>query len=413
MSNNLKKLFPLFSNQKEPFSYLDNAATTQKPQSVIEALSYYYLHNNANIKRGLYPMGEIATTQYEESRKKVAQFINAESPEEIIFTKGATEGLNLVAQAWALENISDGDEILLSQAEHHANLVPWQHIAKKVGANLRFIPINNKTYMADYDDSMITEKTKLVALCHTSNVLGSIWSNTQDSATALEPIINRAHKVGAKVLFDAAQSMAHEKVDVQKLRADFFIFSSHKMFGPMGVGVLYINKRMWPSIEPYQRGGGMVHAVSFHDDSWAQLPNKLEAGTPAVGGVIGLAAAIDFINDQIDYQELHKHETLLNNKILKAIQDLDDAHIVGNIDGIKKMGHLVNFSVTGIHPHDLASFLGNNGVALRAGHHCAQPLVTMLGFDSLVRASVAAYNTLEDVELFANALTEAVSYFRS
>lgn len=413
MNNDLKKLFPLFHHQNSPFSYLDNAATTHKPQAVINALTCYYQENNANIKRGLYPMGERATMQYESARKKVAQFINAKYSDEIIFTKGATESINLVAHSWALENITCDDEILLSQAEHHANLIPWQYVAQQTGAKLRFLPVNKKTFLIEYDESLITEKTKLVALCHVSNVLGNMWSNTLTTQEALLPIVKKAHSVGAKVLFDAAQSMAHEKVDIQALEADFFVFSSHKMFGPMGVGIAYINKKLWPQLQPYQRGGGMVHAVSYHETSWATLPNKLEAGTPNVGGVIGLAAAIEFINEHIDYQELKKHEAKLAGKLLTALQEIENISIVGNIDGIARMGHLVNFSVKGIHPHDLASFLGNNGVALRAGHHCAQPLVTQLGFDALVRASIAAYNTIDDIELFSHALKKAVSYFRS
>ncbi len=398
--------FPLLHDND--FIYLDSAATSQKPQQVIDAVSNFYERENAPVHRGLYPLAETATIKYEKARDCITQFINAAEPCEVIFTKGTTEGINFIASSWALENVQPGDEILLTQAEHHANLLPWQWVAAKTGATLVFIPIDKTTYELNDPCSYISAKTKLVAVTHSSNVLGPIWSDNAH----LKNFIDAVHQAGAVVLLDAAQSVAHQKLDVRDLGADFVVFSGHKMFGPTGIGVLYINKKYHGSLEPYQRGGSMVHHVSFNHATWAQSPQKFEAGTPPIAQAIGLGAAVDFIQQSINFEQLKQHEADLCKQLIQGLKLIPDVTIVGNQEQLVEQGHLVSFAMRGIHPHDIATQLGLKGIAVRAGHFCAQPLVTELGFESLLRVSMAAYNTSQEIESFLQELEYAINLFK-
>ena len=403
----LKKQFPLFANQPD-LVYLDNAATYQKPQVVIDAMSTFYETSYASVHRGLYELGEQATERYEAVRGNVAAFINAAHPEEIIFTKGATEGFNLVAHSWAMQHLKAGDEIVLSQVEHHANLVPWQRVAQKTGAQLRFVPLDVKIFLLEFPAGLITPKTKLVSLTYDSNVLGPVWPHG-----ILEDIIVQAHAVGARVMLDTTQAMIHQKIDVQKLNADFIAFSGHKMAAPTGVGVLYIKKELHDDVEPYQVGGSMVYSVSFDSATWAQAPQKFEAGTPAIVEVIGLGATIDFLNTHVNFEQLAAHEAALTRQLITGLQALEGVHIVGNMQALAARGHLVSFWVDGIHPHDLATYLASKNIALRAGHHCAQPLAQLLGVAALLRVSFGMYNTAEDVEQCLKHVADGIQFFRS
>jgi cysteine desulfurase/selenocysteine lyase len=408
----LKKIrenFPIFSKKDAAgckFVYLDSAATTHKPQTVIDSMVDFYTLYNSNVHRGLYESGEQATILYEKSREKLAKFINASKSSEIIFTSGTTESINFVAQAWATSNLKPGDEILITQAEHHSNLLPWQRVAAKTGAVLKFIPINPKTFKVQKPEQYVTSKTKLVAVTYISNVLGDIWEHGQ-----LENLINAAKKNGAKVLLDAAQAVAHRKIDVQALNVDFMAFSGHKMFGPTGIGVLYIKSDLHDIVEPYQVGGGMVNSVSFESASWAQAPQKFEAGTPPISQAIGLGAAVDYMSQNLNFDEIANHEAILSQRLLAELTKIKKIKIAGNTQELEKHGHLVCFAVDGVHAHDIAGYLGGKGISVRAGHHCAQPLVKSLGFESLVRVSFAVYNTVQDVDIFITELKEALKFF--
>jgi len=400
--------FPIFSGRK--LIYLDTSATAQKPATVIDALARFYTYNNANTHRGLYELGESSTTHYELTREKVAQFINAKYPNEIIFTKGTTEGINFIASSWVEQHLTHGDEIVLTQAEHHANLLPWQRVAQKTGAKLVFIPIDLETYKTQNPEKYITSRTKLLAVTYSSNVLGDIWDERKQE---LENLITLAHAVGARVLIDAAQAVMHRRIDIQKLNPDFLVFSGHKMMGPMGIGVLYIKQALHDAVQPYQVGGSMVFSVSFEQATWAASPQKFEAGTQPVAEVFGLGAAIDYINENIDFDQLRQHEARLCSMLIDGLEKLEHdikikIHIAGNKNWLREHGHLVSFAITGVHPHDIASYLGAKNIAVRAGHHCAQPLVNLLSIDSLLRVSFGVYNTPEEVEIFLQELTSAV-----
>lgn len=408
----IKSYFPIFANNSS-LVYLDNAATTQKPQSVIDAVSHFYAHDNANVHRGIYESGESATSLYEQVREKIAKFINATDlsatdpsatdPSEIIFTSGTTEGINFVADTWGRAHLKSGDEIVLTQAEHHSNLLPWQRLAKRTGAVLRFIEIDTETYLPINPESVITEKTKFVAVAHVSNVLGHIWQEGQ-----LESLIKKAHSVGAKVLVDAAQSAPHQKIDVQELGADFLVFSGHKMCASTGIGILYIKKELHDEVEPYQLGGSMVHSATFYDATSKEAPQKFEAGTPAIAQVIGFGAAIDFLNEHIDFELLAKHEQELCKQMYDGLQDISGVKVLGNRELMTIHGHLASFAVQGLHAHDIAALLANKDIAVRAGHHCAQPLAQVLGIESSVRASLYFYNTQEDIETFLMELKDVI-----
>jgi cysteine desulfurase / selenocysteine lyase len=408
----IKKNFPIFAQQKgllsSHFTYLDSAATYQKPQAVIDAIQNYYACSYATVHRSFYYFGEQSTFQYEKTRETVAAFINAASPEEIVFTKGATEGVNFVADAWARQKLQKGDEILLSQVEHHANLLPWQRIAQQARALLKFIPLNRETFTLDYSPDLITEKTKLVSVTYASNVLGNVWVDQQ-----LSQLIARAHQVGARVMIDAAQAVAHQSIDIKKLKPDLLVFSGHKVLGPTGVGVLYINKALHHEVEPYQLGGSMVHSVSFEHAQWAQAPRKFEAGTPPIASVLGLGAALDYFQQSVNFASLAAHETALTLQLFEGLRTIEGIFIAASSDQLKKHSHLLCFTIEGVHPHDIATYLGAQGIAVRAGHHCAQPLVNLLGVDALLRVSFGMYNNSQDVSLFLEALRTTVSFFKN
>ncbi|MFA6263701.1 MAG: SufS family cysteine desulfurase [Candidatus Babeliales bacterium] len=404
----IRQDFPIFQRPEKgrPFVYLDNAATAQKPAVVIDAMNNFYRSSYATVHRALYELGEIATTMYEESRDKVAAFINARHRDEIIFTKGTTEGLNFIATAWALNHLKQGDEIVLTHAEHHANLIPWQQVAAKTGARLVFIPIDTKNFTLHNPTQFLTKRTKLVAVTHMSNVIGPVWDS---STNELETFIQQAHAYGAYVLVDAAQSIAHHHVDVQKMGADFLVFSGHKMFGPTGIGVVYIARKLHDMVSPYHYGGSMIREVTFSAATWAPSPQKFEAGTPPIAEVIGLDAAIDYMRATIDYTALHAHEAQLCRILLAKLQAVDGIIILGNCERLMSEGHLVSIAFTKAHAHDIAALLGYKGVAVRAGNLCAQPLINYLGFESVLRISLAAYNTERDIEILLQELPSCLA----
>ncbi len=398
--------FPIFSHHKTGYIYLDNASTTHKPTTVINTIKKFYEQEYATVHRALYNLAELATERYEQTRENIAKFINAQESSEIIFTRGTTESINFVAQAWATKHLKKGDEILITTAEHHANMLPWRRVAEQTGAVVIYMPIDTEKQIVINPESYLTEKTKLVAITTASNVLGPIWDEDNDQ---LKKFIAAAHKKGARVLLDAAQYVAHKKLDVQNIGADFVAFSAHKMFGPTGMGILYIKKELHNDVEPYHVGGSMIHSVTFESESWAPSPQKFEAGTPPIAEVIGLGATIDFVNKNIDFNVVQAHESNLCEQLVEGIRTIPDTIIVGNLDVIKKHGTIVSFAVQGLHAHDIASTLGQQGIAVRAGHHCAQPLVSCFNVESLLRASVAVYNTHQEIDQFLQTLKKTIT----
>lgn len=399
-----KKDFPLLAKKinEKNIIYLDSAATSQKPLSVIEAVSDFYKNYNAPVHRAVYDLGEDATMLYEQARKKIADFIQAK-PHEIIFTKSATESINFVAQTWALAHVAEGDEIVLTELEHHANLIPWQQLALKKKAHIKYIPVREDgTLNLDDLSSFITGKTKLVAITHISNALGTV--------NDVEKITQYAHKVGARVLVDAAQSAPHLQVNVQKIGCDFLVFSGHKMLGPTGIGVLYIADHMQEQTPPYQFGGGMVFEAGFGHSSFLKSPQKYEAGTPPIAQAVGLAAAVDYITKTAPNEQLlQAYEASLCRRLIEGLQSIPGVKILGPIEDLKKNGHMVAFTLADIHSHDAATFLGIQGICVRAGHHCAQPLATRLGISSSLRVSFYGYNTLEDVNFLLQGVQNLIS----
>lgn len=391
----LRKDFPIFD--KNNLIYCDSAATSQKPRHVIDALVQFYSYENAPVHRGIYKLAEQATARYEKVRETIARFIGAQSASEIIFTKGTTEGINLIAATWASDNLQAGDEIVLSQLEHHANILPWQKLTKTDGVIIRWIPIQaDGTLDLSEIKTLINHRTKLVAITQSSNSLGTVVDCV--------PIIKQARAVGARVLIDAAQSVPHQKIDVTALDCDFLVFSGHKMLGPTGVGVLYIKKELHDTIAPYQLGGSMVFDVGFEHATWRQVPYRFEAGTPPIAQVIGLGAAVEYLENNINFHELQQYEALLCEQLIDGLEQIPQISILGPINQLKKTGHLVSFTVDGVHPHDIAAYLDTQSICVRAGHHCAQPVHTILALDSSVRASFYVYNTPEDVERLIQAL---------
>lgn len=396
----IKKDFPIFNNRD--VVYLDSGATTQKPKCVIDAVNKFYENSNANPHRGAYSLSIEATEVYENTRRKIAKFINAKSSEEIIFTKNASESLNLVAYSYGLDTLNENDEVVLSIMEHHSNLVPWQMVTKKTKSNLKYMYINDEFELSnDEIESKITDKTKIVAITHVSNVLGTI-NNVKE-------IIKYAHKKGAKVLLDASQSIPHMKVDVQDLDADFVIFSGHKMLAPLGIGVLYAKKEILNKMNPFLMGGDMIEYVYEQETTFAPLPNKFEAGTQNVGGVVGLGAAIDYI-EKIGYDEIRKYEDEVVGYAIDELSKLDylTLYITPNRENHSSV---ISFNIKGVHPHDVASILDSENVCVRSGNHCAQPLMRFLGIDSTCRASFYFYNTKEDVDRLVKALNKAYNMF--
>ncbi len=374
--------------------YLDSAATSQKPRQVLDTLMAFYEGYASNVHRGIYKMAEQASFEYEKARGKVAAFINVD-PEEIVFTQGTTEGINFIASTCG---IKDG-EILITEVEHHSNLLPWQRLK----STLKFIPLDLKTFKL-MPANTITPNTRLVAITTYSNVVGSVWEND----VVLKQFIKEAHNVGAKVLLDIAQDIPHRRLDIRDLDADFVVFSGHKMLAPSGIGILYINKRLHDSIEPYQVGGSMVYSVDYSSSIWKQAPYKFEAGTPPIEQAIALGSAIDYLN-AIDFNELQRHEASLCSMLISGLEKIEGIKILGDK---QTLGHLVSFVVNGIHAHDIAAYLDEEDILVRAGHHCAQPLHKLLGVDASVRVSFYLYNTKDDVKKLLNAIYKAVTFFR-
>ncbi len=399
--DSLIKDFPIFNRKVgsgKDLVYLDNAATTQKPQVVVDALVDYYQNHNANIHRGVHTLSEEATERYEAVRGKVQKFIGARLPSEIIFTSGTTEAINLVSYTWGRQNINAGDEILLTEMEHHANLIPWQILAKEKQAVLRFIPVTEHGLL-DFRNltALLNEKTKLVAMVHASNFLGTL--------NDLSPIVKRAKKLGVPVLLDAAQSAPHLPLNVQKLGVDFLAFSAHKMLGPTGVGVLYIKDNIAQGMAPFLTGGGMIKKVSYDKTEFQTPPHRFEAGTPNIAGVIGLGAALDYL-EKVGFENLLAHERELVRYLLEKLGEIGGVTVYGSRELELKVG-VVSFSVVGIHSHDLATLADEQGVAIRSGHHCAQPLHQKMGINESARASFYLYNSSEDVDRLIEAIKKA------
>lgn len=400
--NNIKKDFPLLEN--ENITYLDSGATTQKPIQVIKAVEEFYQKYNANPHRGAYSLSVEATEQYENTRTKIAKFINAKHREEIIFSKNATESLNLIAYSYGLDNLKKDDEVVISIMEHHSNLVPWQKMTKQTGSKLKYMYINENYEITDEEiENKITDKTKIVGITHVSNVLGTINN--------VKKIIKYAHKKGAIVIVDASQSIPHMKIDVQYLDADFLVFSGHKMFAPLGIGVLYGKREILNKMTPFLMGGDMIEYVYEQDTTFAPLPNKFEAGTQNVEGVIGLGAAIDYI-ENLGYDKIQEIE---HEVISYARQELSKLDYLTLYTTPNEENHssVISFNIKGVHPHDVASILDSEGVCVRSGNHCAQPLMRFLGIDSTCRASFYIYNTKEDVDRLVKALDKAYNMFKN
>lgn len=399
----IRKNFPAL-HQKiygKPLVYLDNAATTQKPTAVIRSLEQYYTSENANIHRGIYYLSQQATNAYEGARAKVRQFINARSNEEIIFVRGATEGINLVAQSYGRTYLRKGDEIVISAMEHHSNIVPWQMLCDETGARLRVAPINDagEILMEEYE-KLLSEKTKFVSITGVSNVIGTV--------NPVREMVQSAHRRGIPVLVDGAQAVPHLKVDVQDLDCDFLVFSGHKMFGPTGVGVLYGKSELLEKMPPYQGGGDMISSVTFEKTVYNKVPYKFEAGTPHIAGVIGLGRAIDFLNE-IGMEEIAAYEEDLLRYATEALGRVPGLRLIGTA---RKKSAIVSFVLEDVHPHDIGTILDRQGVAIRAGHHCAMPLMQRFGVPATARASFAFYNTRDDVDALCRALGKVREVFK-
>ena len=395
-----KEDFPIFKNRD--IAYLDSGATAQKPQIVIDAINNFYDKFNANPHRGAYTLSVEATAVYEDTRAKIAKFINAKHPEEIIFSKNASESLNLLAYSYGLDNLKNGDDVVISIMEHHSNLVPWQFVTQKTGSELKYMYINDEFELSKEEiESKITDNTKIVGITHVSNVLGTI-NNVKE-------IIKYAHKKGVVVIVDASQSIPHMKIDVQDLDADFLAFSGHKMFAPLGIGVLYGKRELLNKMNPFLMGGDMIEYVHEQKTTFAPLPNKFEAGTQNVEGVVGLGAAIDYINS-IGYDKIQEHDREIVEYAREKLSKLDylDIYMTPNA---KNHSAVISFNIKGVHPHDVASILDSENVCVRSGNHCAQPLMRFLGIDSTCRASFYIYNTKEDVDRLVAGIEKAYKMF--
>ena len=380
--------------------YFDNGATSQKPQIVINAIDKFYAKENANIHRGVHYLSQKATTEFEEARKKIQHFINAQKAEEIIFTKGTTDGINLVASSYG-ELLTAGDEILITAMEHHSNIVPWQMLCQRKGLILRVAPINLKGELIEEEfDKLLSKKTKLLAITHISNTLGTI--------NPVKELTQKAHAVGAKVLLDGAQSIQHMKIDVKDLDCDFYVFSSHKLFGPTGIGVLYGKEDLLDRMPPYQGGGDMISRVTFEHTSYNELPFKFEAGTPHIAGGICLGTSIDFLNS-IDLIGAEKHEGELTKYAESLLNTFEGLHIIGEA---KNKASVISFTVDGIHPFDIGTLLDKQGIAVRTGHHCTQPLMDFYKIPGTTRASFAFYNSKEEIDLFVEAVEKSINMLK-
>ena len=396
----IRRDFPILEREVrgKKLVYLDNAATSQKPQVVIDSLTHYYQYYNANVHRGVHTLSDEATDGFEQARTKVARFIRAKSSRGVVFVRGATEGLNLVASSWARKRLKPGDEILLSRMEHHSNLIPWQLVAKETGAKLRFIYLNADGSMnLSNIDALINERTKMVAVSHASNVLGTI--------NPVRELADLAHAKGAVMVVDGAQSVPHMPVDVTELDCDFLAFSGHKMLGPTGIGVLYGKEELLEEMDPYQGGGSMIADVSCDTATWNEIPYKFEAGTPDVAGAIGLGAAIDYLQ-RLGMENVRQHEFEITGYALDALSSVKDLMIFGPRNP-ENRGGVISFNIFDIHPHDVGTILDQQGIAIRAGHHCCQPLMSWLDVPGTARASFYLYNTMDEVDALVAGLEKA------
>lgn len=390
--------FPILNvcENGHPLVYLDSGATSQKPQCVIDALEKYYREENANVHRGVYGLSERATEKYEGAREKVRSFLNAKSTKEIVFVRGTTEAINLVAHSWVAENLKEGDEVIVTEMEHHSNIVPWQLLRDKLGIRLNVLRMNQKGEVClNALKSMVSEKTKMISVTHMSNALGTI--------NPVKEMVEIAHSVGAKIMIDGAQATPHMQVDVQDLDCDFYALSGHKMYGPTGIGVLYAKESLLEIMPPYQGGGDMIYSVSFDKTEYNVLPYKFEAGTPHISGAIGLAAAIDFLNE-VGLKNIAQHEDELLKYATEQLSQIDGLSIIGQAD-IK--GGVVSFIIEGVHPHDMATLMDQDGIAVRASHHCAMPVMQHFNVPATIRASFGVYNNLDDIDRLVASINEA------
>ncbi|MBT4225337.1 MAG: cysteine desulfurase, partial [Opitutae bacterium] len=387
--------------REKKLCYLDNAASTQKPRAVIDRLQEFYSRENANIHRGVHHLGELATDAYHDARKTVAKFLNAKSDKQVIFTRGTTESINLVATSWGRANLQKGDQILLTAMEHHANIVPWQLIAEQTGAVIKVIPTNDRAELdLDAYDQLLGEHTRILAICHISNSLGTL--------NPIKDIIAKAKAMGAITLVDGAQGAPHLGADVQDLNCDFYAFSGHKIYGPTGIGILYGNQEIMENMPPYQGGGDMIQRVSFEKTTYKGLPERFEAGTPNIAGAAGLAAAIKYLG-QFNQADIKAHESALLEYALGQLEDIDGITLYTK--AVARTG-VVSFNLEGVHAHDIATILDREGVAIRAGNHCTQPLMKTLGVPATARTSFALYNTKEEIDTLAASIIKARQLFK-
>ena len=398
----VRKDFPVLHQlvNGKPLVYLDNGATSQKPQCVIDALVRYYTTDNANVHRGVHTLSQRATDDYENARSKIRSFLNAASDQEIIYTRGTTESINLVAQTFGKQHIGPGDEIIVSNMEHHSNIVPWQILCEEKGSKLRVVPIDDSgELLVDEFEAMLGPRTKLVSITHVSNALGTI--------VPAERIVELAHAHGVPVLLDGAQAVPHMRVDVRSLDCDFYVFSGHKLFGPTGIGVLYGKAEMLDSMSPYQGGGEMIKSVTFEKTIYADLPYKFEAGTPNIAGAIGLGEAIDYV-EALGFDRIMAHEQELLDYGTRALSSIEGVQIIGT--AAHKSG-ILSFIMDGVHPHDIGTILDAEGIAVRTGHHCAQPVMERFQIPATARASMAMYNTKEDIDALVLGIDRVIEVF--
>ena len=398
----IREDFPILDQMVngKPLVYLDNAATTQKPQAVIDALVNYYTSDNSNVHRGVHTLSQRATEDFDIGRSKARQFLNAGSDQEIIFVKGTTDGINLVAQSYARPNLGEGDDIIISTMEHHSNIIPWQVLCQEKGAHLRVIPISDAgELLIDEYEKLLTPRTKLVAITHVSNVLGTV--------NPIEQIVEIAHNRGVPVLVDGAQAVPHMAVDVQKLGCDFYVFSGHKIYGPTGIGVLYGKSELLEAMPPYQLGSEMIKSVTFEHTIYNDLPFKFEPGTPHIAGVIGMGAAIDYLNGiGMDRIDAYEHDLLEYG--MECLSGIDGVQLIGTAPG---KSSVMSFVMDSAHPHDIGTILDTEGVAVRTGHHCAQPLMHRFGVPATARASLSFYNTKDEIDLLVKAIDRVIEVF--
>ena len=400
----IRREFPTLeqSVNGRPLVYLDNAATSQKPRVVLDALRAYYENDNSNVHRGIHELSRRATVAYEESRAKVADWVGAAEPAEIIWTRGTTEAINLVSTAWGLDNVGEGDEILISVLEHHSNIIPWQLLARRTGAVIKYIELDEQgRWILDELPRLLTDRTKVVAISHVSNALGTV--------NPVKRVAAAAHEVGALVLVDGAQGAVHMKVDVQELGVDCYAFSGHKMCGPTGIGALWARRDLLDSMEPYQGGGEMIHFVGRDESSWATVPHKFEAGTPNIAGAIGMGTAIDFLSG-VGMDAIAKHEHALLGYALERMSAVDGIRIYGP-QSPDEHSALISFTLGDAHPHDISTILDSEGIAVRAGHHCAQLAMQHFGISATARASIYLYNTESDIDRLIEGLEQVRSIF--